>query len=245
MDVEARSSREPGPHLRMLVGRVVVYDEMCVEIGRDHGVDVLQEVQELLMAMTLSALCDHLTVRDVERGEQSRRPVPDIVVGDAFRVAQPEGQDRLRPSSAWIWVFSSTHNTTALSGGFRYSPTMSRTLSTKAGSVESLKLFERCGCTPKSESIRATVLFERPVSEAAERTVQCCAFGRLLLQNGAQQAGDAILVVGTRPARTSFAVEAHKTLLGPLLPPVTDGRIADAEAMGDRDVGFAICRGEK
>jgi hypothetical protein len=156
----------------MLVGRVVVYDEMCVEIGRDHGVDVLQEVQELLVAMTLSALCDRLIVRDVERGEQSRRPVPDIVVGDAFRVAQPEGQDRLRPSSAWIWVFSSTHNTTALSGGFRYSPTMSRTLSTKAGSVESLKLFERCGCTPKSDSIRATVLFERPVSEAAERTVQ-------------------------------------------------------------------------
>ena len=41
-------------------------------------------------------------------------------------------------SSAWIWVFSSTHSTTAASGGFRYSPTMSRTLSMNCGSGDSL-----------------------------------------------------------------------------------------------------------
>jgi hypothetical protein len=69
MDVEARSGRKPGPHFRMLVGRVVVHDEMNVEFGRDRGVDMLQEVQELLVAMTLSALRDHLTVGDVESRE--------------------------------------------------------------------------------------------------------------------------------------------------------------------------------
>ena len=36
------------------------------------------------------------------------------------------------------------------SGGFRYSPTMSRTFSIMNGSVESLKLLERWGCRPNS-----------------------------------------------------------------------------------------------
>jgi hypothetical protein len=35
-------------------------------------------------------------------------------------------------SKAWIWDFSSTQSTTAASGGFRYTPTMSRTLSMTA-----------------------------------------------------------------------------------------------------------------
>ena len=35
-------------------------------------------------------------------------------------------------SNAWIWVFSSTHKTNALSGGLRYRPTISRTFSIKS-----------------------------------------------------------------------------------------------------------------
>src|SRR4051794_6143322 len=41
----------------------------------------------------------------------------------------------VRPS-AWTWLFSSTHRTRALSGGLRYSPTTSRSLSTKKGQLE-------------------------------------------------------------------------------------------------------------
>jgi hypothetical protein len=52
--------------------------------------------------------------------------------------------------SAWHWLFSSTHNTKALSGGFRYSPTASCSFSMKNGSVDSLKLSLRCGCSPSS-----------------------------------------------------------------------------------------------
>lgn len=76
---------------------VVVYYEIGVEFCGDRGVDLLKEVQELLMTMRLSGLCDHLTVGDVERPEQGRRPMPNIIVGDAFRVTQPERQDRLGP----------------------------------------------------------------------------------------------------------------------------------------------------
>ena len=59
---------------------------------------------------------------------------------------------------AWIWLFSSTHSTMALSGGLRYKPTMSRTFSMNSGSLESLKLSQRCGCKPMARHTRATVL---------------------------------------------------------------------------------------
>src|SRR3954447_20663747 len=44
-------------------------------------------------------------------------------------------------SSAWIWLFSSTANTSALSGGLRYRPMMSCTFSAKCLSFDSLKVF--------------------------------------------------------------------------------------------------------
>ena len=57
------------------------------------------------------------------------------------------GWDR---SSAWIWLFSSTHSTTAFSGGLWYSPTTSTTFSTNSGSVDSLKVSCRCGLRSNS-----------------------------------------------------------------------------------------------
>src|SRR5215831_11417127 len=53
-------------------------------------------------------------------------------------------------SKAWIWLFSSTHRTSARSGGFRYSPTMSRTFSMNSGSFDSLNVSVRCGCSAKA-----------------------------------------------------------------------------------------------
>ncbi len=45
-------------------------------------------------------------------------------------------------SSAWHWLFSSTHSTSALSGGLRYRPTTSRSFSIKNGSVDNANV---CG----------------------------------------------------------------------------------------------------
>ena len=200
MDVEARSGREPGPHFRMLVGRIVVHDEMGVEIGRDHGVDMLQEVQELLVAMTLSALCDHLTVGDIERSEQCGRSVPDVVVGDAFRVAQPERQDRLRPFQRLdlgLLVDAQHHGVV---GGIQVQPD------------DVAHLVDEGWIGRELEGLRAVRLHtekpEHPTDRALGKAglgssrANCpvCAFGRPLLQNGAQQPGDALFVVSSRPA---------------------------------------------
>ena len=49
---------------------------------------------------------------------------------------------------------------------------MSRTLSTNSGSLESLKVSERCGCTLKAAHIRRTVVCDSPLSRAIERSDQ-------------------------------------------------------------------------
>ena len=50
-----------------------------------------------------------------------------------------------------------------MSGGSRYSPTMSRTFSTNSGSVESLKVSCRCGCSPKARQMRETAVCDKPL----------------------------------------------------------------------------------
>jgi hypothetical protein len=42
----------PALHPRMFVGRVVVHDQVHVEIGRHIAVDLVQEIQILLMSMS-------------------------------------------------------------------------------------------------------------------------------------------------------------------------------------------------
>src|SRR4051812_22139466 len=69
------------------------------------------------------------------------------------------GCDRSR---ACTWDFSSTHNTTAFSGGLWYSPTTSTTLATNSGSDDNLKLSLRCGLSSKSRQIRPIVDLDKP-----------------------------------------------------------------------------------
>ena len=54
---------------------------------------------------------------------------------------------------------------------------MSRTLSVKSGSPESLKVCERCGCSPKAFRMHRIVVCERPLSPAIERVDQWVASG--------------------------------------------------------------------
>src|SRR6516225_1136231 len=52
---------------------------------------------------------------------------------------------------------------------------MSRTLATNSGSVESLKVSRRCGCSPKARQIRPTLDVEMPECRAMLRVLQCVA----------------------------------------------------------------------
>ena len=75
-------------------------------------------------------------------------------------------------SNAWTAVFSSTQITTARSGGFMYNATMSRTLSTKSGSSDSLKVSSCHGLRPNAFQIRLTVGWDIPNDLASPRVDQ-------------------------------------------------------------------------
>ena len=78
-------------------------------------------------------------------------------------------------SNAWIWVFSSTQSTIATSGGFRYNPTMSRTLSMNCGSGDSLKSSIWWGLRPNARQIRLIAVCDMPTSFAIDLVDQCVA----------------------------------------------------------------------
>src|SRR5204863_6886084 len=93
--MEPRPRGEPTFHLRVLVGAVVVDDQVDVEVFGHGSVNVAQKLQELLMAMAPSALREHSTGREVQSCKQCRRPMADVVVGDALDVSETQRQHRL------------------------------------------------------------------------------------------------------------------------------------------------------
>ena len=71
--------------------------------------------------------------------------------------------------------FSSTHSTTARSGGWWYRPATSTTLSTNSGSVDSLKVPVKCGLRSNLRQIRPIADLLSPARLAIEARDQCVA----------------------------------------------------------------------
>src|ERR1022692_3714457 len=74
--------------------------------------------------------------------------------------------------NAWIWLFSSKHSTSALSGGFKYNPTTSVSFSRNFASLESLNVPLRCGLILCSCHKRLTVLLLTSCASAMSRQLQ-------------------------------------------------------------------------
>ncbi len=80
MDVETRMPLQPAFYLGMLMGRIVVSDQMQIEMARCRPVQLVQELNELLMTMAVRALGNDRTIQNVQGGKQGCRPVPAIIV---------------------------------------------------------------------------------------------------------------------------------------------------------------------
>ena len=70
MEVPARPRGEPGLDLGMLVGGVVVEDDVDLEVGRHGLLDRAQEAKELLVPVPRAALRQDGAVEQVESSEQ-------------------------------------------------------------------------------------------------------------------------------------------------------------------------------
>jgi len=80
MDMETRVGRKPPADARRFVRPVVVENEMDVELGRHARVDCLEELQELLTAMSPMALTNDFSRGDIERRKERGRAVPSVVM---------------------------------------------------------------------------------------------------------------------------------------------------------------------
>src|ERR1700712_3516655 len=56
VEVKARMACQPGHDIGVLVGRVIVGDQVQIEFGRGVAVDFAEEPNEFLMAVTVHAL---------------------------------------------------------------------------------------------------------------------------------------------------------------------------------------------
>jgi hypothetical protein len=70
VEVVARPARQPGLNLGMLVGTVVVRDQMEVDPGRDAAVKVVKKREKCLMAMARLTQGKHFALQGVEGREQ-------------------------------------------------------------------------------------------------------------------------------------------------------------------------------
>ena len=81
MEMEALMPRQPGTDFGMLVGGVIVNDQMHVLLSPGLAVDRIEKADELLMPVAAHALTDDLAVEDIEGGEQGRGAVALVVMG--------------------------------------------------------------------------------------------------------------------------------------------------------------------
>src|ERR1700756_4475925 len=72
----ARMTRQPGQHPGMLVGGIVVEDDMDRPIGRDLALDGVQEANEFDMAVALHAAANDGAVEHAKSSEQGGGAVP-------------------------------------------------------------------------------------------------------------------------------------------------------------------------
>src|SRR6267142_5599402 len=95
--MEPRMPFEPSADLGMLMRGVVVDDQVQLALGWGFAVDLVEEADELLMAMAAHALADDLALQDVERGKQRRRAVALVVMGHRPAPTALHRQPRLGP----------------------------------------------------------------------------------------------------------------------------------------------------
>lgn len=69
VEMKAWMPTKPGLDARMLVGTVIVYDEVELQVGRCLAIDLLEESNELLVSMTRHAAPYDFSIEHTERGK--------------------------------------------------------------------------------------------------------------------------------------------------------------------------------
>ena len=137
-----------------LVGVQIIEDHMQLLAGV-VGEHSIHEVQELHPTPTPVVPCPDQAGGHLQRGKQRGGAVTLILVIESGKgLAVGQFQPTLGALQRLDMGFSSTHNTMAFSGGFRYSPTTSAAFCAKHGSVLMHQLRRRSSETPCPRNTR-------------------------------------------------------------------------------------------
>ena len=80
MEMKAGMASEPSSDLRMLVGRIVICNEVKVELARSFPIDDFEETQPFLVAMPGLALSDDGAVSQIQRRKERGRAMPLVIM---------------------------------------------------------------------------------------------------------------------------------------------------------------------
>src|ERR1700739_5059926 len=97
MHVKSRVPGQPCFHLGVLVGCIVVSDQMQLLVLKRVAIDLAQEAQPLLVTMFRLALANDSPIERVHRGKQRRHTMALIVMGPRLSAASLQWQTRLGP----------------------------------------------------------------------------------------------------------------------------------------------------
>lgn len=229
----------------MLVGAVVIHDQMDVEILRDGLLDLAEEAQEFLVPVARLALGDHLASGHVQGSEQGGGAMADVVMGDALDVPQTHGQERLSPVEILnlrLLVNAEHHR---LVGRIQVQADDVADLLVKEGICRQLEVLlpvrlDREGLQPAVNG----GLGDASGSSVGTGTPLGTPIGGLGLQGPVDHLGHRVILMGTRPARSELDMQAFKAELSVTLAPLADGHPRQPHPFGDGGVGFTRTAGQ-
>src|SRR6202047_1214324 len=96
MHVEAGMAVEPSTDRGMLMGGVIVGDDVDVEMAGGWCMVVLEKAEPLLMAMARRQAGDQLALEIIERGKQGQGAVPHVIMGLGANMPDPRRQTGVR-----------------------------------------------------------------------------------------------------------------------------------------------------
>ena len=137
----------------------------------------------------------------------------------------------------------SVHSTTAASGGFRYSPVISWTSSTKLGSGDTLNSSTRRGFKPNACQIRRIADGDIPTAAAMERLDRCVAFAGVSSRSFHYDSVHRLIGDTTRSTRTRSVVKPEHTLLAETLTLFADRSRITTQHASYINIRLAISRG--
>ncbi len=90
MHMEALMFRQPSLHLCVLVCRIVIHDQMQLEVLGRFLVDFLEESQPLLMAVLALDATDQFALEIIQRCEQRDRAVASVIMRFCLDMTDPQ-----------------------------------------------------------------------------------------------------------------------------------------------------------